>query len=158
MRYKWGEALTHCVVIRLIKRYDNRKLYDTHARSYVSLDHLASLIRHGDEIRVLDNSSGQDITAQTLTRLIAESSPRALPCDLLHLLVRSSGSLMSATASELAHGLDALVLASLERLGPIRQIRQDMELLRERIALLERLTAELLAALDPSPTGAERHE
>ena len=54
-------------MIRLIKRYGSRKLYDTEESRYVSLDELASWIRRGQEIRVIDNKSSEDVTAQTLT-------------------------------------------------------------------------------------------
>ncbi len=141
---------------RLIKRYDNRKLYDTHARSYVSLEDLAALIRQGYELQVVDNSTGVDITAQTLTKVILETSRPWLPSEVLHELVRWGGRMMYTTAGELERGFDGLLMKSLERLGVVREIRRQFEQLYERLASLEKLTGELSAALNESP-GGERH-
>ena len=49
--------------MRVIKRYSNRKLYDTHESRYVTLDQLAELIRQGEEIRVMDNTTERDLTS-----------------------------------------------------------------------------------------------
>lgn len=73
-----------------IKRYANRKLYDTEARGYVTLEGLAELIRQGVEIQVLDHTSGEDITAQIQAQIIYEEEkrrggvlPRTLFTDLI---------------------------------------------------------------------------
>ena len=56
----------------LIKRYPNRKLYDTQKKEYLNLDTIAKLIRHGEEVMVVDHVSGEDITTVTLTQIIME--------------------------------------------------------------------------------------
>lgn len=56
----------------LIKRYPNRKLYDTQAKQYITLDGIADLIRQGQEIQVSDHVTGEDITALTLTQIILD--------------------------------------------------------------------------------------
>jgi len=140
-------------MIRLIKRYDNRKLYDTHAKSYVSLEDLATLIRQGHDLQVLDNSTGQDITAPTLSKVILETSRPWLPSGVLHELLRWSGRAMSTTAGELERRLDGLLLKSLERLGIVSEMRQEVERLKQRLACLETLTSELAAMLDDSSGG-----
>ena len=58
-------------MIRLIKRYESRKLYDTEESRYVSLDEISGWIRQGQEVKVVDNASGADVTSQTLTQIIA---------------------------------------------------------------------------------------
>ena len=63
--------------MKIIKRYQNRKLYDTHESSYVTLDEIAKMIKGGEEIRVIDNKTKNDITAATLTQLLYESERRA---------------------------------------------------------------------------------
>jgi len=55
-------------MVRLIKRYGSRKLYDTEESRYVLLEDIAAWIRQGQEVRVIDNKSAEDVTAQTLTR------------------------------------------------------------------------------------------
>ena len=63
--------------LKIIKRYQNRKLYDTHESSYVTLDEIAKMIKGGEDLRVIDNKTKNDITAATLTQLLYESERRA---------------------------------------------------------------------------------
>ena len=63
--------------IKIIKRYQNRKLYDTHESSYVTLDEIAKMIKAGEDLRVIDNKTKNDITASTLTQLLYESEKKA---------------------------------------------------------------------------------
>ena len=57
---------------RVIKRYANRKLYDTQDSKYVTLDRIAELVRNGEEVKVLDNKSKNDLTKVTLAQIIYE--------------------------------------------------------------------------------------
>jgi len=59
-------------VIRLIKRYPNRKLYDTVARRYVALRDIAALVREGIDLRVVEHETDKDITARTLSQVILQ--------------------------------------------------------------------------------------
>ena len=61
---------------RLIKRYGNRKMYDTQASRYVTLDGVAELVRTGDDLRIIDNDSGEDLTAVTFAQIIFEEEKR----------------------------------------------------------------------------------
>ena len=61
----------------IIKRYPNRKLYDTAAKQYVSLDGIAAMIRRGDEVQVVDHATGEDLTTLTLTQIIVEQEKAA---------------------------------------------------------------------------------
>ncbi len=82
---------------RVIKRYTNRKLYDTQDSRYVTLLQLADMIRDGQEVRVLDNVTKEDKTEVTLALIISEelkSRPRSLPLATLEALVRHRGSRM----------------------------------------------------------------
>ncbi len=73
----------------IIKKYSNRRLYDTDLSRYVTLDELAGKIREGGEVRVVDAKSGEDLTQATLAQLILESpTARLLPVGLLHRLLR----------------------------------------------------------------------
>ena len=62
---------------KIIKRYQNRKLYDTNESSYVTLDQIAKMIREGENLQVIDNTSKNDITAITLTQLLYESERKS---------------------------------------------------------------------------------
>ncbi len=57
---------------RLIKRYSNRKLYDTESSTYVTLEDVEQMVRDGEDVRIVDNSSGEDITSATLTHIVLE--------------------------------------------------------------------------------------
>ncbi len=63
--------------MKIIKRYQNRKLYDTGDSVYVTLDEIAKMIKNGQELRVVDNKTKNDITAATLTQLLYESERKA---------------------------------------------------------------------------------
>ena len=56
----------------IIKRYPNRKLYDTQAKQYIKLADIEELIRRGEEVQVIDYASGEDLTTLTLTQIILE--------------------------------------------------------------------------------------
>ena len=75
----------------VIKRYSNRKLYDTQESRYVTLEEIEEMIRAGREIAVVDAASGEDLTSVTLTQIILENerSHRAnLPSAFLHQLIK----------------------------------------------------------------------
>ncbi len=76
---------------KIIKRYQNRKLYDTHESSYVTLDEIAKMIKAGEDLRVIDNKTKNDITASTLTQLLFETEKKAKTqpsVDLLKEIIR----------------------------------------------------------------------
>ena len=77
---------------RLIRRYDNRKLYDVTERRYVTLDELRALVAGGEEVTVLDQKTGEDLTSLTLAQILLEGMrqgtariPRALLVQLVRL-------------------------------------------------------------------------
>jgi polyhydroxyalkanoate synthesis repressor PhaR len=77
----------------VIKKYGNRRLYDTVGSRYVNLDDLAALVRAGKEVRVVDAKSGRDLTRVTLTQIITEDAkdkPTGLPLELLRQLIMAS--------------------------------------------------------------------
>ena len=94
---------------RVIKRYQNRKLYDTNQSCYVTLEEIAQMIKNGDDLRVIDNKSKQDITAITLTQLLYESERKAknaVPVEMLKEIIRAgdgsfSGYIRSNPAAQL---------------------------------------------------------
>src|SRR5438552_1622968 len=75
----------------VIKRYSNRKLYDTQESRYVTLEEIEEMIRAGREVTVVDAASGEDLTSVTLTQIILENerNHRAnLPSAFLHQLIK----------------------------------------------------------------------
>jgi polyhydroxyalkanoate synthesis repressor PhaR len=79
---------------RVIKRYSNRKLYDTKGSTYVTLLQIAEMIREGEEVEIIDNATKEDKTDVTLALIISEelrTRPRAIPLSTLKALVRHGG-------------------------------------------------------------------
>jgi len=77
-----------------IKRYPNRKLYNTDTKQYITLDELAELIRDGQELEVVDNASGEDLTVLTMTQILFEQVKKQagfLPRTLLTGLIQAGG-------------------------------------------------------------------
>jgi len=77
----------------LIKKYGNRRLYDTAGSRYVNLDDLAALVREGKDVKVVDAKSGRDLTRVVLTQIITEDAkdkPTGLPLELLRQLIIAS--------------------------------------------------------------------
>lgn len=74
----------------VIRKYPNRRLYDTSAGRYVNLDDVAALIRQGTEVQVVDARTGEDVTRVVLTQIIVEDAkdrPTGLPLELLKQLI-----------------------------------------------------------------------
>lgn len=63
--------------VKIIKRYQNAKFYDTQQSCYVTLDDIAKMIRINEEVMVIDHKSNNDITAATLTQIIFEAEKKA---------------------------------------------------------------------------------
>lgn len=78
---------------RIIKKYENRRLYDTAASRYVNLEDVARLVREGADVQVIDARTGEDLTRVILTQIIVEDAKgrdSGLPLDLLRQLVQAS--------------------------------------------------------------------
>ncbi|MFY7992691.1 MAG: polyhydroxyalkanoate synthesis regulator DNA-binding domain-containing protein [Bacteriovoracaceae bacterium] len=78
--------------VRIIKRYQNRKLYDTFQSCYVTLEEIAQIIREGHEIQVIDNKSKNDITYMTQIQLLFDQERKSLKpgnTELLKRVIRS---------------------------------------------------------------------
>jgi polyhydroxyalkanoate synthesis repressor PhaR len=88
----------------LVKRYANRKLYNTQTSRYITLKGIADLLDQDEEVRVIDNETGEDITSITLSQILVdtERSNRAVPGSLLSGLLQRGGDLYGA----LRRGMD----------------------------------------------------
>lgn len=95
--------------MQVIKRYPNRKLYDTEAKRYITLDGIADIIRSGHEVQVIDHATGEDLTALTLSQIIFEQEKRRsgyLPLSLLTNLIQAGGSHISSLQNRLLSSVD----------------------------------------------------
>ena len=101
----------------VIKRYPNRKLYDTESRQYITLEGVADLIRRGQEVQVVDHATGEDLTAVVLTQIIAGQEKRRaglLPQAVLTGLIRSGGETLATLQRTLSSSLELLLQADKE--------------------------------------------
>ena len=83
----------------IIKKYANRRLYNTQSSSYITLDHLAKMTREGVDFRVIDAKSGTDITHQILTQIIMDeeaNGEKMLPVNFLRQLISMYGNSMQS--------------------------------------------------------------
>jgi polyhydroxyalkanoate synthesis repressor PhaR len=143
-------------MVRLIKRYGSRKLYDTEESRYVSLEEIAEFVRSGQTVQVLDNDTAEDVTTPTLAQVILEegrSGQRALPSALLHELVRLGGRRLRRGVGQVQNGASSLLQSALERWTPVREAREELDVLRDRLAELEGLLGRLEGA-DERDRGA----
>jgi polyhydroxyalkanoate synthesis repressor PhaR len=94
-----------------IKKYANRRLYDTESSTYITLDRLAHMVREGREFEVLDAKTGDDITRQVLTQIIVDEEARGatmLPINFLKQLIGLYGnSMQNFVPSYLEAAMDA---------------------------------------------------
>lgn len=77
----------------VIKKYANRRLYDTSGSRYINLEDIAALVRNGKDLQVIDAKTGEDLTRVTLTQIIVEDAkdqPTGLPLELLRQLIVAS--------------------------------------------------------------------
>jgi polyhydroxyalkanoate synthesis repressor PhaR len=91
----------------IIKKYANRRLYNTRSSSYITLDHLAKMTREGTDYKVLDAKTGNEITHQILTQIILDeeaNGEQMLPVNFLRDLIRMYGNSMQ---SLIPHYLEA---------------------------------------------------
>jgi polyhydroxyalkanoate synthesis repressor PhaR len=114
----------------LIKKYGNRRLYDTGDSRYVTLDELAAKIRTGVDLRIVDAQTGEDLTQATLTQIVLETghASRFLPVQLLTQMIRLSDDALAEFFSRYVTGaLDVYLQAkrgvqSLASYNPLAQL------------------------------------
>lgn len=162
--------------VRLIKKYSNRKLYDTTSRQYITLERIGHLVHDGETVQVIDRTSGEDLTAVTLSQVVLERERKrhgAVPEQLLQQIVRAPGEAVSqALRQSIAVGQDflqraeervvrapeAAIEAAIEEtlLRTLRGLKiptqQDMAGFDRRLRELTRAVEELAAAIGHTPS------
>src|SRR4029453_9744443 len=88
---------------RIIKRYANRKLYDTEHSRYVTLDQISEMIRNGDDVKIVDNKTKEDLTTITLAQIIFEEEKKQksfLPLGAMRNIIQSGGERLEELVSQ----------------------------------------------------------
>ena len=141
-----------------IKRYPNRKLYDSDAKKYITLEGIAEQIRAGQEVQIVDHNSGEDLTAVTLTQIIFEQEKKRggfLPRSVLTGLVQAGGDTLGNLRRTLASPLDLLRHVDDEIEKRIQALIKRGELAEQEGQTLLRKLLSPSNRLPPSPTEIE---
>ncbi len=126
----------------LIKKYSNRRLYDTSESRYVTQDELADTIRRGADVQVVDAKTGEDLTQSTLVQVILESpAARLLPVPLLTRLVRLHDDALAEFLGRWVSGSLDLYLSARQGLaqGPLPALGQMPSAVQQGLAQLQQL-------------------
>ena len=114
----------------MIKRYPNRKLYDTEAKRYVTLEQITQMIEAGHEVQVIDNESGEDLTNLTLSQIIFEREKKGsglLSRTLLTNLIRAGSDTLEQVRKVLLSGPEKLAETTIEAFpGKVDHLMQDV--------------------------------
>ena len=142
--------------MRIVKKYANRKLYDTSEKKYVAMNRLADLIKSGEEITVIDNRNGQDITSVVVSQLLArekrEDDRDDFPGVLVQLLRKSGGTIMdyAKNADNLKNWIGKNIDKSINEIlgkmnlatrSQINNLNNTVDTLIQKVEHLERLQA-----------------
>jgi polyhydroxyalkanoate synthesis repressor PhaR len=101
----------------VVKRYSNRKLYDTQESRYVTLEEIEEMIRAGKEIAVVDAATGEDLTSVTLTQIILENERTrrsSLPSGFLHQLIKHGEAWQDFVQRSMKSSLEGVVSSQRE--------------------------------------------
>ena len=138
---------------KIIKRYQNRKLYDTSESCYVTLEDISEMIKRGDEVEIIDNTTKEDISAVTLAQIIFEEQKKkthVLPLGTFRQIIQGGGDalrdLVTRGAREIEHVrefVDDKVKPAVSSIQDFLTVRNEMEALRKRLEALEQKLAAL---------------
>ncbi|MCH7550240.1 MAG: polyhydroxyalkanoate synthesis repressor PhaR [Proteobacteria bacterium] len=151
-----------------IKKYANRRLYNTATSSYVTLDNLATMVKEGSDFVVYDAKSGEDITRQVLTHIIVEEENKGqnlLPIDFLrHLISFYGDSLQSVVPNYLDYSMEAFAKNQEQMrdymqnsLGDISPFGQFEEIGKQNVAMFEE-AMKMFTPFIPGGPDAEGNE
>jgi polyhydroxyalkanoate synthesis repressor PhaR len=128
---------------RLVKRYSNRKLYDTSESRYVTLEEISRWVKAGEDVKIVENESGEDLTAVTFAQIILEEERKKngyLSLPLLRNLIQHGEAALLGIAATVDRGMEAIRTAP-ER---ARERVQDLTSVSERLGELQRRLDEVL--------------
>lgn len=128
---------------RLVKRYSNRKLYDTSESRYVTLEEISRWVKAGEEVKILENETGEDLTAVTFAQIILEEERKKtglLSLRLMRDLIQHGEAALANLAARVESGMEAIRTVP-ERAG--RRL-QELTQVSERLAEMQKTVDELM--------------
>ena len=152
----------------LIKRYASRRLYNTETSDYVTLEDIATFIREGREVQIVDLKSGDDLTRQYLLQIIAEHESRGesvLPVDVLTDLVRSyTSQSMSIVPQFLAQSFEMLqsgqskMMENMGAMNPMSQMPGFEAMRAQQEAFMKAMTGGMMPGASKPASDGETSE
>lgn len=137
---------------KIIKRYRNRKLYDTSDSCYVTLEDISELIKQGEDVQVIDNTTKEDMTAVTLAQIIFEEQKKkthVLPLGTFRNIIQGGSvalrDLVSRGAKEFTHVkefVDDKVRPAVENIQSIPALQSEIEMLKRKLESFEKRLVE----------------
>ncbi len=137
---------------KIIKRYQNRKLYDTSDSCYVTLEDIGEMIKAGEEVQILDNTTKEDMTSVTLAQIIFEEQKRktnVLPLSTFRQIIQGGGEalreLVTSGAKEFGkvrEFVDDKVIPAVNSISELPAVKDEVEALKRRMAAIEKKLAD----------------
>ena len=113
---------------RIIKRYANRKLYDTQHSRYVTLDQISEMIRNGDDVKIVDNKTKEDLTSVTLAQIIFEEEKKQrsfLPLQAMRNIIQNGGGSISSFVTKAQERVTGILPIKAREDGEEEQVEGD---------------------------------
>jgi len=140
---------------RLVKRYSNRKLYDTSESRYVTLEEISRWVKAGEEVKILENETGEDLTAVTFAQIILEEERKKtglLSLRLMRDLIQHGEAALAQLAARVESGMEAIRTAP-ERAGRrLQELTQVSERLAEMQKTIDEVVKRAADAVIANPT------
>lgn len=142
--------------LKIIKRYQNRKLYDTSDSCYVTLEDIGDMIKMGEEVQIIDNQTKEDLTAMTLAQIIFEEQKKKTnvqPLDTFRQIIQSGGEIISDFVNKAVESggreiqtvrkiVDENIRPAVEHIRDLPSVQNEIKDLKSRLGDLEhKLTA-----------------
>ncbi len=126
---------------RLVKRYSNRKLYDTSESRYVTLDEIARWVKGGEDVKILENESGEDLTAVTFAQIILEEERKKsglLSLRVMRELIQHGESALHHVAATVESGIEAIRPAAEAARTRVQEGVQGLTSIADRLTEIQR--------------------
>lgn len=132
-------------MIKVIKRYQNRKLYDTQDSCYVTLEDIRDMIKQGEDVQIIDNASKEDLTSITLAQIILEEEKKQkglLPINTFKQIIQSGGEVLKEFVQDefkrVRSFVDKQIKPTVESVQSIPTVASEIRQLKSKIESLER--------------------
>ena len=140
---------------RLVKRYSNRKLYDTSESRYVTLDEIARWVKAGEEVKIVENESGEDLTAVTFAQIILEEERKRngyLSLPLLRSLIQHGEAALQGIAATVDRGMEVIRTAPERARERVQELASVSDRLGELQKRLDEVVRRSVEAVTSHPT------